>query len=1373
MPAENRPASPKSPESAPKDATPVSIPIVSARERLDALKELGRYKIERKLGQGGMGTVFLARDTELKRLAAIKILPEDKAQNPILVKRFRAEAQAAAQLRHDNIVTVYDSGEQDGLLYIAMEYVDGPDVFDLIQKRGRIAPRRSLDIIRQTTLALQHAYEKNIVHRDIKPSNLMIRRDGVVKITDLGLARSIDETLETNITRAGTTVGTVDYMSPEQARNSKLADIRSDIYSLGCTWYHMLTGTAPYAEGSVTNKLHAHAVKPIPDPRDINPEVPEGFVAVLQRMMAKKPADRYQTPAELLKDLDAPSLKRVSAADEIAREVARELESDEALTPARENVSSSGRQKLATAGGQSSSGGYSRPVEHRESRNADGREEGHKPSTLPPRRAPAGGEPSAPISFDFRKLVIPLVAIAGVGALIWFGKTLADFGNVFGLGSTPVPAPVQGSFFENNGSETEVTTPTQATPAEAAAGANQSATGTNPSTGQNSAQAQQAGASNNMSPATTAPPIVPEQARIAEVPKPSLTELPRWTLEPFSQTGLPVITVSTSATGPGTAKTITEAIKRIPPAGAILKLSSKERHDLPAGLSIRTERLLITGDQGFATIHLLPESDASSETAGKKSTTGEAAPGNGVKPLVSGLTIISKQVQLEKLHWLAEADVSTSLNALVRVESPRLTVRESSMTALLRSNANQERAPESMLTAVDWQNTANGATFDRGGQLLIDTLFTRGAQLGAVSISGGASQSVLRQSLFLGGAVPLVRMNPAGSNGSPNVGANGSEVRRALLLQHVTALTSDSIVEITPPADGQPVDGLWVGLSESVFAAMSTGKKSSSLIRAAGWPQNPNRQADESRLVDFSIASERNLCCGLTRLYDSGESTGLQVTDPLTWRRFFATDFDGQARPDLWPGNALPVNPAEIEKWSPALVDTSAIPDAPLSKISAILGCDVTLLSTPALTDQSWSKVSTPLLKLRQQLDPANPKETTTLDLATYGNDLGQLLSRSDIPQNGHLEITGFGIRTMTPVILKNRRLILTFNSPPDKAPLVIQPKPAGDKKGLFEVEGGSLEIRHAVLRGVGGGKPAPENFFVSRGGTIICRHVKIEGGMTEDWQPKDVFHLTGSGKGELNLGFVESVAQSPGRFAALQGVQSSALLLQSGIVSGVANFHVEPGLSSGTDWHQIDLRHATLLAGEGVFRLFGTAEDFRYPPVIAPDDQRKSKPQGSVRIVTDTSILGKLSGFGRSGQPAALIEVPELADLTRWAEWHSRETAIGPLPDLLIRSARRQIPLESTAWQKAWTNPSNTNLIMSPGFVTFAKNWPSQPREWKELLASQFQLSAAAKAAKAGEGELPLGVTMEALEEIGPLKKGKPATSNTEKSNTKTNPGF
>tara|TARA_R110002095_G_scaffold105799_2_gene92586 strand:- start:3365 stop:7699 length:4335 start_codon:yes stop_codon:yes gene_type:complete len=300
--------------------------------RVPKLETLGKYQIQKEIGAGGMGAVFLAKDTTLNRLAALKILPRDKAENPVLVKRFKAEGQAAAHLRHENIVSVYDAGEEDGYLYIALEYVEGTDLHNLINKRGRIPVRRSLEIITQVTQALAHAYQQGIVHRDIKPANILIRLDGVVKLTDLGLARSIDDNTETSITRAGTTVGTVDYMAPEQARDSKAADIRSDLYSLGCSWYHMLTGRAPFSEGSLTNKLAAHAATPPPDPRELNERVPEGVVAIIQRMMAKSQSERYQTPEELLEDLKNSNLKRSNVENNVLEGLANDESDSEHAT---------------------------------------------------------------------------------------------------------------------------------------------------------------------------------------------------------------------------------------------------------------------------------------------------------------------------------------------------------------------------------------------------------------------------------------------------------------------------------------------------------------------------------------------------------------------------------------------------------------------------------------------------------------------------------------------------------------------------------------------------------------------------------------------------------------------------------------------------------------------------------------------------------------------------------------------------------------------------------------------------------------------------------------------------------------------------------
>ncbi len=364
----------------------------STHREHELLESLGKYRIKKKLGAGGMGTVFLAVDEKLNRTVALKVLPKDRAENPTLVKRFKSEAKAAAQLEHKNIVRVYETGEIDGFLYIALEYVDGVDVHELVVKRDIIPVKRSIDIVRQVALALEHASAKNIVHRDIKPANLMIRRDGTVKLADMGLARAIDNSLETGITRAGMTVGTVDYMAPEQARSSQAADVRSDIYSLGCTWYHMLTGAPPFAEGGMTAKLQSHATGKRPDPRSQNPAIPEAVIAVLHRMMACKPNDRYQTPAELLEDL-------------------------ELLTKRSSNINTEVLEALA---GESDTSGF------RETRGTSS--SGTLP-VLPPKDEykPVDLTKGGKLNLDVMRYVLPALLVIGViGILIWATRQGGD-----------------------------------------------------------------------------------------------------------------------------------------------------------------------------------------------------------------------------------------------------------------------------------------------------------------------------------------------------------------------------------------------------------------------------------------------------------------------------------------------------------------------------------------------------------------------------------------------------------------------------------------------------------------------------------------------------------------------------------------------------------------------------------------------------------------------------------------------------------------------------------------------------------------------------------------------------------------------------------
>jgi len=264
---------------------------------------LAHFEIRQRLGAGGMGAVFRAADLELARDVALKILHPGPSRDPSLVARFRNEARACALLNHDNIARVYYAGTQDGLYFIAYEFASGRTIRDLILERGRLPVAEAVNYAIQVTLALNHISAAGIVHRDIKPSNIMLTDTGRVKVVDLGLARRDMEDSIGEITVAGTTLGTFDYLAPEQARDPRNADVRSDIYSLGCTIYHMVTGQPPYPEGTALQKLLDHQGKAPPDPRLINARVPAELAAILKRMMANVPEQRYQAAPALLSDL--------------------------------------------------------------------------------------------------------------------------------------------------------------------------------------------------------------------------------------------------------------------------------------------------------------------------------------------------------------------------------------------------------------------------------------------------------------------------------------------------------------------------------------------------------------------------------------------------------------------------------------------------------------------------------------------------------------------------------------------------------------------------------------------------------------------------------------------------------------------------------------------------------------------------------------------------------------------------------------------------------------------------------------------------------------------------------------------------------------
>jgi serine/threonine protein kinase len=259
---------------------------------------VGKYKIIEQLGAGVTSSVFLCEHLYMRRLVAVKVLPIAKDRDTSKVARFEREARAAAALDHPNIVHAFDSDREKDLHFLVMEYVDGFSLQDIVRNHGALAVPRAAHYIRQAAFGLQHIHEAGLIHRDIKPGNLLLDRRGTIKILDLGLARFYRDHQDvlTHKYDEKSILGTVDYLSPEQALDSHQVDIRTDIYSLGATLYFLLTGRAPFDGKPIAEKLLCHQIKAPPPVRGLNLEVPEALTEVIAKMMAKDPAQRYADP---------------------------------------------------------------------------------------------------------------------------------------------------------------------------------------------------------------------------------------------------------------------------------------------------------------------------------------------------------------------------------------------------------------------------------------------------------------------------------------------------------------------------------------------------------------------------------------------------------------------------------------------------------------------------------------------------------------------------------------------------------------------------------------------------------------------------------------------------------------------------------------------------------------------------------------------------------------------------------------------------------------------------------------------------------------------------------------------------------------------
>jgi serine/threonine-protein kinase len=302
VPAPEPPTVVRTSSSAARRALAQGVPAISPLLPQSG-ETIGGFVIQEAIGVGGMGAVFRAHDVQLDRHVALKLLPLDQTSDPEVVLRFYQEGRSAAQLDHENIARVYSIGQDDPYHFITFEYIEGITLRRRVDENGPLAASEAVDITLQIAQALVHAAGRGVVHRDIKPSNIILTPQGRAKLVDMGLARRFEREADHGLTQSGMTLGTFDYISPEQARDPRDVDVRSDLYSLGCTLFHMLTGRPPFPTGTVLQKLLQHQEEAPPDIRTLNPQIPVELSRVITRLMAKDRDRRYQSPEQLVRDL--------------------------------------------------------------------------------------------------------------------------------------------------------------------------------------------------------------------------------------------------------------------------------------------------------------------------------------------------------------------------------------------------------------------------------------------------------------------------------------------------------------------------------------------------------------------------------------------------------------------------------------------------------------------------------------------------------------------------------------------------------------------------------------------------------------------------------------------------------------------------------------------------------------------------------------------------------------------------------------------------------------------------------------------------------------------------------------------------------------
>jgi serine/threonine-protein kinase len=1139
------------------------------------LKRIGKYELQKKVGAGGMGTVFLALDTQLKRTVALKVLPHEKAQNPTLIRRFHAEARAAAQLKHDHIVTVYEAGEVDGYHFIAMEFIDGIDVADLVERRGVIPVRRATDIIKQVTEALQCAHAAGIVHRDIKPANLMIRRNGMVKLTDMGLARAVDDASQTNITRAGTTLGTVDYMSPEQAQDSKSADTRSDIYSLGCTWYHMLTGQSPFPEGSLTNKLHAHAHKPPPDPRVLNPKVPDALVAVMYRMMAKRPEDRHQTPAELLEDIE----RCRAARENMDESVLAALADEDATADVRRGASpadSSG--SIPVYRSKSSAPTTQRPstdkLRHRSAR------------VTPPRERTElviGVASEDDQDRDYTKLLyagIGVVIIAAIAGVAWIVQNYSG-----AVEMQPIVVPMhERPDTSDKGSDNvkEVTSSTtdpnvqQITPQNrtqpgdksvtqpTAKNINETLITKSPNKSGSSTEIKSTGTGKGSIVGSGGTSTGIRDLRYQK-------DFPVWVGEQRLSRNLVRFVVNPGTAGPNVYPTLEAALAAVPVSGADIELAGSGPFPLrPVAITGRA-RIIVHG-QGNARpmILLLPPRRP-------------AAVATLIHVALGSLELSGVDLALD-----AKLLPATQRVAIIRVSTGNLYVEDCSLAVVGATQLDvvalqiDDAAPKPAAAA--GQTDPPSVT----GRVLFARSSLRGSNVTGLLCQSASLDAVIRESLFVTRGAAAIQFDQA-------AGASDSDERLLLVVHSTLSSAGRSFVMST--RNNELRERTDVKLLNSVVAA-EPGAPEPTLLTVDGW----TRANASSLLANFvEWKSSGTAFLGWRKLAVIQPDGAIAVATPADWQKRWK---DGGS-PEQFAAAAWPTAPLDdFVRLIPDQVDPASIGNTALKTDQGWPGCPIDVLrfgdlsGLTAAIEQSV-RPDLPLALLQ------SPATTKTIHVDPASQDLGKFVASQKFDDGTIVIVAGSGAHQTSPVTVQGRRLHLRFQHDPDR-PLMLMPKlPPGSREiAMFNVSNGTLELENAVLVSYPPDKPTPEKpaaptwFIQGDNSHIVLRRCRVQAPLTTGtgnrglvrWLRSEPVSASNASRPDLDhhLALFDTFLLGSGILLDLD-VRRRGVFVQNCVLASRDNiFAFSLGSQNSDIGGSVDINSSTLAAGDAVFKVQG-----------------------------------------------------------------------------------------------------------------------------------------------------------------------------------------